>query len=82
MTLLVWCMFYVLDMLYWLWILKFNAVENYEGTLLSWLLPFDGIRENPEYVSYVKFFGWFIVIGHTIWFIMGLFIPKVRFVGL
>jgi len=77
MDLLPWIAIYLVEVLFWLWVLRWGGAQWLEGTfssglLIHWFAPrwsADGI----------KLFGWLTLIVTTIWFIIGLFQPVVRF---
>ena len=71
-----WIVFYILDLLFWCWIIFWGGASWLEGTfksgfLLSTFAPrwsTDGIR----------LFAWLSLIVSTLWFIAGLFSPDFR----
>jgi len=71
-----WILLYLVDLLFWLWVLRWGGAEWLEGTFVSGVLinlraPFWGSEG-------IKLFGWLIVFISTIWFVMGLFMPEMR----
>ncbi len=77
MSLIVWITLHFGNTLFWLWVVRWGGAEWLEGTLAS------GFVINifaPRWSSDgIKLFGWGILIGDIIWFLVGLFIPEARF---
>ena len=77
MSLTAWLLFYLADVAFLLWVVRWGGAEVLEGTfasgcLISWFAPrwsADGI----------KVFGWCALVAHTIGFIVGVFWPDFRF---
>lgn len=54
-----------------------GGAETLEGTIGSaFLISYFAHRWSAEGI---KAAGWLVLIGHTIWFIAGIFSPKLRF---
>jgi hypothetical protein len=76
MSELTWTGTYFLNLLFWLWLIRWGGAERLEGTFTSGLLlstfaprwSADGIR----------LFAWFSLIGSSVAFIIGLFRPDFR----
>jgi hypothetical protein len=75
-SLTAWIILYLLELLFWLWIIRWGGAERLEGTFTSGLL-----------ISYfapgwsaegIKLFAWLTMIAGTVWFIAGLFFPDLR----
>jgi len=77
MSLGLWGLFYVLDVLFWLWVVRWGGAEWLEGTFTSgFLIHLLALRWTAEGI---KLFGWGTLILSTIWFVLGLFYPELRF---
>ena len=72
-----WIIAYVLDALFWLWIIFGGGAERIEGSFLSTLV---GGRWEPQTsADATKLIGWITLLGSTAWFILGIFNPACRF---
>ncbi len=71
-----WTVEYILNLLFWLWILRWGGAEFLEGRFLS------GILVNIFAINWssegIKLFALLIIIGSTILFILGLIHPDFR----
>ena len=77
MSLLFWIFSYLVDLLFWLWIIFRGGAEWLEGSFLSVLV---GGRWGPEMsADGIRIFAWLSLIGTTIYFIIGLLNPDSRF---
>lgn len=76
MTLSQWTILYIIDLLFWLWILHWGGAERLEGTFTSGLLV--DIFAPRWSADGIKIFGWCILLGSTVLFIGGLFYPGIR----
>jgi hypothetical protein len=76
MSELAWIACYGLNVLFWLWLIRWGGAERLEGTFTSGLLlstfaprwSADGIR----------LFAWISLIGSTVTFLIGIFRPDFR----
>lgn len=71
-----WIGLYAAQSLFWLWIARWGGSHRLEGTFLSGFLvhlraPYWG-REGLE------LFAWLSLIGTSIWFVLGLVDPSLR----
>ena len=77
MTLSGWIIIFLVQVLFWIWVIRWGGAERLEGTftsgfLISWLAP----RWSAEGI---KLFAWLSLIAGTAWFFAGLFYPELRF---
>lgn len=78
MSLIGWIGAYSVQMLFWVWVVCWGGAERLEGTLASFFLV---SWFAPEWSSEgIKLFGWLMLIGSTIWFLVGIFLPEARFI--
>jgi hypothetical protein len=72
-----WIALYVVQALFWLWIARWGGSHRLAGTLTSGLLLHvlapRWSREGLE------LFAWLSLIGSSIWFVLGLLDPGLRF---
>ena len=71
-----WVLSYAVNVLFWLWILRWGGAEWLEGSflsecLISWWAP----RWDAEGI---KLFGWGCLIISSGWFLVGVFVPEAR----
>jgi hypothetical protein len=70
-------LFYVLDVLFWLWVVRWEGAEWLERTFTSgFLIHFVAPRWSTEGI---KLFGEGALILSTIWFVLGLFYSELKF---
>lgn len=77
MSLISWALIYFIELLFWLWILRWGGAQWLEGTFTSGLLV--SIFAPRWSAEGIKLFALLTLIVSTIWFIIGLFLPDVRF---
>ena len=76
MGLTAWCLFYGIELIFWIWIIRWGGAERLEGTFSSgFLLHMFAPRWSADGI---KLFAWLMMIVSTIWFAIGLFNPGVR----
>ena len=76
MTLLSWILIYLIDLIFWVWIVKWGGAEWLEGTIKAEFLI--SIFASRWSVEGIKLFGYGIIIISTIIFILGIFISDFR----
>jgi hypothetical protein len=73
----IWTAFFFFEVLFWLWIIRWGGAEWLEGTLTSgFIISYFAPTWRAEGI---KLFGWLSLIFSTIWFVIGLFEPSLRF---
>lgn len=73
----VWMIEYALNLLFWLWIIKWGGAEWLADTFIAgFIVNLFTVHWSPDVI---KFYGWLILIGTTVWFIIGMAIPDLRF---
>lgn len=66
----------MLDLLFWLWVIRWGGAERLEGTFTSGLLVnYFAVNWSAEGI---KLFAWLTLIATTIWFFAGVFYPEIR----
>lgn len=73
---LMWLACYALNLLFWLWVIRWGGAERLEGTFTSGLL-FSSFAPNWS-ADGIRMFAWLSLIGSTITFFIGLFRPEFR----
>ncbi len=77
MSLTMWFVFYAVDVVFLLWVVRRGGAEVLEGTLASaCLISYFALEWSAEGI---KLFAWCALVASTIWFIVGLFSPGLRF---
>lgn len=72
-----WILSYAFDLLVSLWILRWGGARYLEGTFASgFLVSMLAPRWSAEGI---KFFVLATLVGSTVWFVVGLFVPEARF---
>lgn len=71
----VWVIMYILDLLFWLWIIFWGGAERLERSFLASLISIFAVEWEAEQI---KFFGWLMLIITTGIFIVGLLFPDMR----
>jgi len=74
MSLSSWIISYIIDLVFWLWVLLWGGAEFLEDSILGWL--FFGYAES--HAELIKLVGWIFLIFSTIFFIAGIFSPSFR----
>lgn len=77
MSLTSWILIYGVELLFWLWILRWGGAEWLEGTFTSGLLI--SIFAPRWSADGIKLFALLTLIAGTIWFVIGIIVPDVRF---
>jgi hypothetical protein len=75
---LVWIGLYLVDTLFWVWVCFYGGAELLEEHWLANLLIHWGASSWES--ESIKLVGWLILFFSTIWFLIGLFNPDLRFV--
>jgi hypothetical protein len=76
MSLGAWVVSYAGDLLFSLWILRWGGAERLEGTFASgFLISGWAPRWDAEGI---KLFVLLSLLGTTVWFLVGLFVPEAR----
>jgi hypothetical protein len=66
-----------MNALFWLWVVRRGGAEWLEGTFCSgFLIHIFAPRWSAEGI---KLFGWLMLVGNVILFLIGLFVPVARF---
>jgi hypothetical protein len=77
MSLIAWIIAYALNMLFWLWIVRWGGAERLEGTFSSGLLI--SVFAPKWSAEGIKVFGYGAIIVSTIGFVLGVFFPDFRY---
>ena len=77
MSLEYWILFYVINLIFWIWILFWGGAEFLEDTVLGMLF----LGYIHIHTEVIKLAGWIILIFLTILFIVGIFSPDFRELG-
>jgi hypothetical protein len=77
MTLSQWTGSYVLNTLFWLWVVRWGGAEWLVEQLSSVLLISALVPRRT--VAVIKLLGWVILVTTRVWFLVGLFFPGARF---
>jgi len=73
---LTWVFLYLIDLVFWIWVVRLGGAERLEGTLASGcLISIFAPRWSAEGI---KAAGWLVIVLSTIWFVIGLFSPSLR----
>ncbi len=73
-----WLAFFIIDVLFWLWIIRWGGAKWLEGTLTSgFLINYFAPTWSAEGI---KIFAWISLIASVIWFLIGIFEPSLRFI--
>jgi hypothetical protein len=76
MSLIEWISLFAVELLFWLWIVKWGGAERLEGTFASGFLI--SILAPSWSAEGIKLFAWLTMIAGSIWFVIGLFYPDIR----
>jgi hypothetical protein len=76
MTIPSWILTYLIDLGFWLWVVRWGGAEWLEGTLSSGFLV--NIFAPRWSADGIKLFGYGIIFISTIYFILGIFFPDFR----
>ncbi len=76
MSLTNWILFYIAELLFWLWVIRWGGAKWLEGTFTSGLLI--SVLAPNWSADGIKLFAWLTLIVGTIWFIIGLIVPQAR----
>ena len=68
---------YLINLIFWLWIVQWGGAEWLEGTFISGFLVH--IFAQRWSAQGIKLFGYGIIIVSTLLFILGIFYPDFRF---
>jgi hypothetical protein len=73
---LTWVGSYLVNILFWLWLIRWGGAERLEGTFTSGLLL---STFAPQWsADGIRLFAWLSLIASTVVFVIGLFQPEVR----
>ena len=75
-TLKWWVIIYLSDLLFWLWVVRWGGAEWFEGTFTSGFLI--NFRAPMWDSAGIKLFGWLMLMISTIWFVVGILMPEMR----
>jgi len=76
--LLAWVLVYLVELLFWVWIIGWGGAKWLEGTFASgFLISYFAPSWSAEGI---KLFAWVSLLACTIWFVVGIFNLSVRFV--
>jgi hypothetical protein len=73
-----WIIFFICNVLFWFWIIRWGGAEWLEGTLTSGFLI--SIFAPKWSTNGIKLFAWLSLICSAIWFVAGIFVPSIRFI--
>ena len=77
MTTTAWISWYFVNGIFWIWVIRWGGAEKLEGSFTSgFLISFLTPNWSAEGI---KLFGWLTLMGSTLWFLTGLFVPNLRF---
>ena len=77
MSLTAWIILYLGQLVFWVWVIRWGGAERLEGTFASgFLINYFATRWNADGI---RLFAWLTLAAGTIWFVIGLFNPLVRF---
>ncbi|MCB9857584.1 MAG: hypothetical protein H6818_18025 [Phycisphaerales bacterium] len=77
MSVEVWIGAYLIEMLFWVWIVFLGGADRIEG---SFVLDFVWTLSSRIDAEMIRFVGWIVMFMTTAWFILGLFVPLARLV--
>lgn len=66
----------LVDLIFWLWVVRWGGAEWLEGSFLSGFLI--NLRAPYWDSGGIKLFGWLMLIVSSIWFVVGVFVPGMR----
>ncbi len=76
MDVILWILVYIASVLFWVWILRWGGAEWLEGwkawAAIGW---FAGHWKAEQ----IRFYAWLLLILETVGFVVGLFVPDLRF---
>ncbi|MFC1645767.1 hypothetical protein ACFL2Y_01135 [Candidatus Omnitrophota bacterium] len=74
--LIAWLIGYFINVIFFLWIIKWGGAKWLSGRFLSGLLFWPNA---PRWdADGIKLFVWLEFIAATIWFVVGIFVPEAR----
>jgi hypothetical protein len=76
MSTLAWIGLYGAQALFWLWLARWGGARSVQGWPAAWLLHPVAWRWDAEVI---QLFAWLSLAGTTLWFVLGLFDPTLRF---
>lgn len=77
MPIIAWITLFIIELVFWLWVIKWGGAERLEGSFASGFLI--SIFAPNWSAEGIKLFAWLTLIVSSIWFVIGLFYPDVRF---
>jgi len=76
MSLKEWTVTYLIDLVFWVWVVRLGGAERLEGTFTSGFLVHIWA---PRWSSDgIKLFGYCTLLISTVWFAVGIFYPELR----
>lgn len=78
MALLIWTGFFIIDALFWCWVIFWGGAERLQETWIADVLICYGAHNCDA--DGIKLLAWVILIGTAIWYIIGLFVPELRLI--
>jgi hypothetical protein len=76
MSLIVWVSIYTVASFFWAWIVFWGGDEFLEGTFASGFIHILAPRWSADGLRLFAGLSW---IGFTVWFLLGVFVPALRF---
>ncbi|NNF98655.1 MAG: hypothetical protein HKM93_04700 [Desulfobacteraceae bacterium] len=76
MSLSAWTILNIINALFWLWILRWGGARWLEGFKSALLIHWLTINWNAEQI---RLYALLILVISIIWFVVGIFIPELRF---
>ena len=76
MAIVYWLLCYALNVVFWLWVLRWGGAERLEGTFTSGFLI--NLLAPGWSAEGIKLFALLSLIFSTIGFVVGLFVPDLR----
>jgi hypothetical protein len=75
-SLTAWIILYLIELLFWVWIIRWGGAERLEDSFISGILiNYFAPRWGAEGI---KLFAWLAIIAGSGWFFAGLFYPEIR----
>ena len=71
-----WIIIYLSNLVFWLWVALWGGAERLDDSFIVYFI-ITHVRRRWEAES-LKLLAWVSIIGSSIWFVMGLFLPEVR----
>ena len=79
MSLTNWVLVYLADVAFWSWIFYLGGAEKLGYSIISGIFTFViTLKWREMSADGIKLFGWVILITHTFFFLIGIFVPEFR----